>query len=377
MEVSLLPVHPLFAIFSPYRASTSSLDLLRNVLEVNSASSQLLQSLHFCEHMYIRIRIYVPHILRERVTNKEIIVTISPSQQEVVSMSRIALGFMRIENLNKEQIIEILEYALAHNVNKIDLADIYGHTKCESLLGEVFLERPDLRKKFYLQSKVGIAYESKGYDSSRDYIISHVQNSIERLHCGYLDSLLIHRPDIFMDNAEIAFAVEFLQRKGLIRDFGVSNFNRSEIEYLKKRMGTPIRFDQVQLGIGNTEMIDPVFLANVPSSKTTEDLFFYLKSEGITIQCWSPYQMGFFEGSIFDEAKHPELNNVLSRYAEKYHTSKCAIATAFLLKLDPHLWVITGSTSISHIQEAIDGESIELSKEDWYALYQETGHFLP
>ena len=38
-----------------------------------------------------------------------------------------------------------------------------------------------------------------------------------------------------------------------------------------------------------------------------------------------------FESSLFDETKHPEINVVLKRMAEKYHTSKCAIATAFII----------------------------------------------
>jgi predicted oxidoreductase len=63
--------------------------------------------------------------------------------------------------------------------------------------------------------------------------------------------------------------------------------------------------------------------------------------------------------------------------ANKYQTTKCAIATAFLLKLDKDLLVITGSTNIDHIKESIDGEKVNLIKEDWYAIYKETGHKLP
>jgi hypothetical protein len=38
-----------------------------------------------------------------------------------------------------------------------------------------------------------------------------------------------------------------------------------------------------------------------------------------------------FESNLFDETKHPEINVVLKRMAEKYHTSKCAVATAFII----------------------------------------------
>ncbi len=79
---------------------------------------------------------------------------------------------------------------------------------------------------------------------------------------------------------------------------------------------------------------------------------------------------------LIDE-NHPQINGALRALSEKYQTSKCAIATAFLLKLDKDLCVITGSMDPGHIQECLDGERVPLSKEDWYFLYRESGHMLP
>ena len=295
-------------------------------------------------------------------------------------MSRIVLGMMRIESMTKEELTHLLEFALSKGITKIDVADIYGGTRCESLLGEVFKDRFDLRQSFYLQTKVGISLEGTGYDCSKDYILSHVNACIERLQCGYLDCLLLHRPDIFMDNEEIGEAFWELESSGIVRRFGVSNFNASQIRYLSKKLRTPLVCDQVQLGLGNLTMVEQTFMTNVPSDKTSkeaDDLFFYLKEHGIAIQCWSPFQVGFFEGSLFDWDSYPEINTALYDLAKKYQTSKCAIATAFLLALTKDIEVVIGSTNPAHIQEAIDGESIRLSKSDWYELYKATGHFLP
>ena len=52
-------------------------------------------------------------------------------------------------------------------------------------------------------------------------------------------------------------------------------------------------------------------------------------------------------------------------------------AAAFLLALTRDIEVVVGSTNPAHIQEAVDGESIRLSKSDWYELYRDSGHFLP
>ena len=294
-------------------------------------------------------------------------------------MAKIGLGLMRIANLTSNQVYDLITACLKLGIDFFDLADIYGRGKCEELVGEVLKKHPELRDKMYIQSKVGIAYKTCGYDNSYDYIISACMESLKRLNTSYLDSLLIHRPDIFLDADEVYQAVKYLKDKGYIKDFGVSNFNTSEIEYLKSR-NIDIKYNQISLGLGNTLMLDQVMYTNVPTSKVDyadSDLFFYMKRNNIYIQAWSPFIYGFFEGSIFDEKKYPLINQVLEKYASIYNTSKCAIASAFILKLDKNLILLTGSTNIDHIKECVDGLNINLSKEDWYRIYQECGHLLP
>ena len=296
-------------------------------------------------------------------------------------MNRIALGLMRLNNIGEENLYELLVNSLKLGVNFIDLADIYCNGDSERKLGRVLFNHPDLRKELYIQTKVGIRKDIGGYDLSYEYIIKAVKDCLNRLNIEYLDCLLLHRIDLLLGAKEVAKAIKELKDNGLIKDFGVSNFNTSEIEYLKSELkDIDIKYNQVNLGIGNTTMLDSAMYTNVPLSKINYgdgNLLFYLKKENIKIQCWSPFQYGLFEGSIFDEEKYPLINEVLKEYADKYKTSKCAIATAFLLRIDPNLIVITGSTNINHIKECIDGESISLTKEDWYKIYRKTNHFLP
>ena len=63
--------------------------------------------------------------------------------------------------------------------------------------------------------------------------------------------------------------------------------------------------------------------------------------------------------------------------ANKYHASKCAIATAFLLNLGDNIQVITGSTDPKHVQERSMAKEIILTKTEWYELYRSTGNMLP
>jgi predicted oxidoreductase len=91
----------------------------------------------------------------------------------------------------------------------------------------------------FLQSKVGILKEEglpMYYDLSYQHIIEGVNASLSRLHTTYLDCLLLHRPDIFMDSKEVAKAVNQLVEEGKIRHFGVSNEDASTIDYLQSEL---------------------------------------------------------------------------------------------------------------------------------------------
>jgi predicted oxidoreductase len=87
--------------------------------------------------------------------------------------------------------------------------------------------------------------------------------------------------------------------------------------------------------------------------------------------------VGFFEGSIFDSNKYPNINHKLDELAYKYQVSKATIATKFLLMLDKNLKVVSGSMNKDHIMEMIKAESITIDKVDWYGLYLAQGKMLP
>lgn len=296
--------------------------------------------------------------------------------------SRIIQGLMRTSNIDEEQLYEIIKFDLDNGIYIFDLADIYDNGGSEIKLGNVLRKHPELREKMCIQSKGSIRFYDRGgyYDLSYEHIIDAVNSSLDRLGISYLDCFLLHRPDIFMDAKEVARAFNELYEQGKVKHFGVSNFPKEAIEYLKKEVKQKIEYNQIQLGLGNTLLIDEIFNFNVNNDlaiSKTSGTYFYLKENDIAIQAWSPYMVGFFQGSLFDNYKYPKINEVLEGFANKYHTNKCAIATAFILELNKDINVITGSLDINHIQESLDGENIELSKEDWYTIYKECGHNLP
>jgi len=301
----------------------------------------------------------------------------------IYSDNRLALGLMRLKDISVEELENIIEEALSMGVSFFDISDVYCRHESEIKLGEVIKRNPDLRTRMIIQSKCGIVKEDDifpHYDLSEDHIKNSLKASLERMHLSYLDSYLLHRPDIFMDNKEISRSFNSLYDNGLVHYFGVSNMDVSQIEYLKKEdVEHPLECCQLQLGLGQLSLLSQTFNANNPEENhlNTDGLFFYIKKEGLSLQCWSPYQYGFFKGSIFKVPELKKTQDLLKELALKYKTTDCAIATSFLTDLGPFVQVITGSVNLSHIKESLEGTKIRLTKEDWYRLYASTGHLLP
>lgn len=293
----------------------------------------------------------------------------------------IVQGCMRIDSMRPEALEALIRQDLELGINFFDHADIYGGGDCEELFGKVLKAQPSLRKDMIIQSKCGI-HRSKTthYDFSKDYILQCVDASLERLQCSYLDYLLLHRPDALMEPNEVAEAFDQLYTSGKVKHFGVSNHNPYQIELLKNYVKQPIEINQMQLSVMHTPMIDAGVNVNtfeqggIDRDNGTLD---YCRLHDITIQCWSPFQYGMFEGVFLDNPKFPQVNKRIRELAEKYQVSDSAIAAAWLLRHPAGLQVILGSTSLSRIEGIAKACDMELTREEWYSVYVAAGNMLP
>lgn len=295
-----------------------------------------------------------------------------------INASRVALGCMRIAHMPKEELNQLIKAALTNGIDFFDHADIYGGGQSEEVFGEAIDKLGIKRDHIYLQSKCGIR---KGfYDLSKSHILSSVDESLKRLHTDYLDVLLLHRPDALLEPEEIAQAFDTLRACGKVRYFGVSNFNPMQIELLKKVCQMPLVIDQLQLSVTNTTMIDAGINVNIANEKSTDhdgSVLDYLRLSDMTLQAWSPFQYGTFSGTFIDHEDFPQLNAELLNLAARYSVSKNAIAIAFLLRHPAQMQTIVGTTNVKHLSDACAACDVELTREEWYALYRSAGNLLP
>ena len=296
----------------------------------------------------------------------------------IVPASAVSLGCMRLGGLKENEVERVIETALECGIDHFDHADIYGGGRCESVFGKYISSHPSFRDKVILQTKCGIRADM--YDFSREHIISSVEGSLKRLNCDYVDTLLLHRPDTLMEPEEVAEAFEQLHSEGKVRYFGVSNHNSYQIELLKTKVGFPIITNQLQFSITESGMITSGLNVNMKNDESVmHDGGFleYSRIHNITIQTWSPFQHGFFEGAFIDNPDYPDLNAKLQEIADKYGTTKTAIASAWILRHPANMQLISGSMNPDRIREVCRGADIVLSRAEWYEIYLAAGYMLP
>ena len=103
----------------------------------------------------------------------------------------------------------------------------------------------------------------------------------------------------------------------------------------------------------------------------------FCRLNDITIQTWSPFQYGFFEGVFLGNDKFEELNKLLKELAEKYNTTDTAIAAAWIMRHPAGMQLVAGTMKLSRLQEICRASEIVLTREEWYQIYLAGGHILP
>ena len=296
-----------------------------------------------------------------------------------MTASQIILGCMRINEAGNNP-VETIQTAYDHGINFFDHADIYGAGECETIFAQALKETSISRSDIYLQSKVGIK-PGIAFDFSKQHIIEAVEGSLKSLDTDYLDALLLHRPDTLVEPEEVAEAFSQLEKAGKVRAFGVSNQNPGQIELLKTAVKQPLNINQLQFGLKHTGMIDAginVNMENQAGLVRDGGILEYSRIHDMTIQAWSPFQYGFFEGVfVGNTEKFPELNARLLELADQYKVTPSGIAAAFINRHPAKMQTILGTMTPSRIIEATEAADIVLTREEWYSLYMAAGNILP
>ncbi|MBD1380869.1 aldo/keto reductase [Metabacillus arenae] len=291
-----------------------------------------------------------------------------------LSFSRIIHGLWRLAdwNYSSEGTLSLIEQCMDQGITTFDHADIYGGYTCEALFGQALALKPSLREKMEIVTKCGIKlvtenrpeHKVKHYDTSKEHIIRSVEQSLKNFQTDYIDVLLIHRPDPFMDSQETAEAFQELKKSGKVRHFGVSNFKRSQLNLLQSFLEFDLVTNQIELS--------PYELENFEDG--TLDLCQEIR---LAPMAWSPLA----GGKIFSaqDEKAARLRMKLTELKNELNAAGIdEVIYGWLLAHPARIMPIVGSGKIDRIQSAVSSQKIKLTRQQWFdVLSASMGYEVP
>ena len=280
------------------------------------------------------------------------------------ALSRLIYGVWRLADDSDTSTAHVrakIDACLAQGITTFDHADLYGAHVCEELFGKALAEDSTLRDQMQLISKCDIAIPCerypdrrvKYYDTSPAYIRQSVENSLRFLHTDYLELLLIHRPDPFMDADATGAALDQLIDEGKIRAAGVSNFTTADWELLQSRMQHPLVSNQIEINL-------------LERSAFTDGRLAHLQQHRIRPMAWSPLAGGQLFG---DGDAASRVMPVLTRIANEQNTSVDQVAVAWLLAHPAGILPILGTNNLDRISHIADAINVRIDRETWFELW--------
>ena len=210
-----------------------------------------------------------------------------------------------------------------------------------------------MRYKISLGKPAG--HKIKSYDTSKNHILTSVDNSLKMMNTDYIDLLLIHRPDFYMNADETADAFNQLKNDGKVLHFGVSNFLPHQFDLLASRLDFPLITNQIEASVINLEMFE----------NGTVD---HMQMLRVPPMAWSPFGGGRLFSDDSEQIKR--INSVLKNIAGEFdNASVDIIALAWLLNHPVNFIPILGTGNIERVKSAVSAEKIKLTPEQWYMIW--------
>ncbi|ETT47466.1 2,5-didehydrogluconate reductase [Paenibacillus sp. FSL H8-237] len=249
-----------------------------------------------------------------------------PTLNDGVTMPWLGLGVYKTKD--GEEVIHAVKTAVELGYRSIDTAAGYNN---EEGVGQAIRDCGVARDELFITTKV--RNPDQGYEST----LKAFEDSRRKLGLDYLDLYLIHWP-VAGKYRETWKALIHLQKEGLIKSIGVSNF---QVHHLKDI-------------IEDTGVVPVVNQVEFHPLLTQRELLKYANEQGIQLEAWSPLMQGNLDLPLLKEL------------AEKYGKTPAQI----VLRWDLQQGVITIPKSVhaDRIKENAGFFDFTLSDEDVKAI---------
>lgn len=260
--------------------------------------------------------------------------------------------------VSEKKVEDIINYNLELGVNTFDHSDEYGNGKIQELFGKAIFSKSFKREDIVISTKAGSRKDNKGkafYDHSAQHIKNSIGASLKKLKTDYIDIFLLEGNDLLLNVEETASLLSELVNSGHVRAIGVSNFSASQHRLLAAHLSQPIITNHIELSVLNTTAI-------------TDGRLDFIKEQYSKPMAWAPLAGGrILTGK---DKKAEKARKVLQTIGKKHAVNIEEVAVAWLYKLGA--LPLIGSADKKRIKNAASAYSIELSREDWYQIYNST-----
>ncbi|MDD7960882.1 aldo/keto reductase [Microbacterium thalli] len=240
-----------------------------------------------------------------------------------------------------DEAIRVLKRAVELGVNFFDTADSYGPYVAEELLKEALHPYGD---DVVIATKAGLtrtgpnAWPPVGRP---EYLRQQAEMSLRRLGLERIDLFQLHRIDPKVPLEDQVGELKKLQDEGKIRHIGLSE----------------VTVDEVTAAQQIATIVTVQNLYNL-QKRDAEELLDWSEEQGIGFIPWFPLATGGLTGS----------DSPLSEVAERKQATPAQIALAWLLKRSPVMLPIPGTSSVAHLEDNLQGATIELTDDEFAEL---------
>lgn len=281
--------------------------------------------------------------------------------------SRLAYGTWRLLNdttpPTAQSVLARLQRCADLGITTIDTAEIYGKYQVEEALGAALALDKGLRQRLEIVTKAGIyvpnafhpARKVSYYDATGARLIKSLEKSLRFLGVDHVELLLVHRPDWLTHPDETAEGLNRLLKDGKIRSAGVSNYNVHQFDALNARMDQPLVTNQLEFSLLR---MDPIF----------DGVLDQCMRLGVSPMAWSPLGGGRLVRT--DDEAGARVQQAVAEIAERHGGATVdQVAYAWIMAHPSRPMPIIGSNQVERIERAARSTAIQLTREDWYALW--------
>lgn len=288
------------------------------------------------------------------------------------TVSTIGLGLMGMSEFygpaDDAQSLRTMEAALAHGMDLMDTADLYGRGANEELLARFLAGK---RERVVVATKFGIRRdpnsEDRTIDNSPAYVRKACEASLKRLGVDCIDLYYCHRRNPDMPIADMVGAMARLVDEGKVRWLGLSEVSPATLE--AAHAVHPIAAVQSEYSLWSRE--------------PEKGILDTCRRLGVTFVAYSPLGRGFLTGRLnlgngdarstmprfAEEARKQNERLVadLTAFAGERGATAAQIALAWILNKNDHVIPIFGARRPERVGENAAAARIKLNA-------QEVGH---